>query len=184
MRDLIRQAHANLIRDGAIHAFPNFLGPKMEGVVKYGDLLSLDGGCRLPSGYFSDIGRTIPIAGSLTSKVKDFLEKKIEVHKQIIKLFRDGNTPKNIINETNKLHKELGLLPTVFFGHHLGLEIHDLADLGIELYEKPLRSGMVLTYEPMAKDAETGLVCHIENDVLVTPNGGKVLDQLPLDFLW
>ena len=181
---LIKQAQARAIMEGAIHSFPNFLELERRDIIKYGDLLFLDGGCRMPSGYFSDMCRVIPVAGALTPKIKDFLEKKIQVHKSILKFFREGVCPADIVSETNKLHRELGWEPITFFGHHVGLEIHDVPDLFQKLYKQPLRSGMVLTYEPVAIDKKARLGCIMEDEILVTPNGGKVMSSLAWDFLW
>ena len=56
--------------------------------------------------------------------------------------------------------------------HFLGLDVHDAAD-----YERPLEAGMVLTVEPgiYLPAEKTGI--RIEDDVLITDDGCKVLSE-------
>jgi Xaa-Pro aminopeptidase len=56
--------------------------------------------------------------------------------------------------------------------HFLGLNVHDAGD-----YEQPLQAGMVLTVEPgiYIPGESTGI--RIEDDVLITNNGIKVLSE-------
>lgn len=62
------------------------------------------------------------------------------------------------------------------FGHHLGLDVHDVAD-----YSKPLAEGMVLTIEPGIYIPEWSVGVRIEDDILITKTGAKVLSAgLPL----
>lgn len=82
--------------------------------------------------------------------------------------------------------RELGLLKTVKHeairkyyphatSHFLGLNVHDVAD-----YTRPLEPGMVLTVEPGIYIAEEAIGIRIEDDVLVEPDGVKILSgKLP-----
>jgi Xaa-Pro aminopeptidase len=54
-------------------------------------------------------------------------------------------------------------------GHHVGLQVHD------PRFDGPLEAGMVITIEPGVYIAEEQLGVRIEDVVLVTPNGAKVL---------
>lgn len=56
--------------------------------------------------------------------------------------------------------------------HFLGLDTHDTAD-----YKLPLSPGMVLTVEPGIYIPEEGIGIRIEDDVLITENGIKVLSN-------
>jgi len=59
--------------------------------------------------------------------------------------------------------------------HHLGLDVHDVAD-----YSIPLSEGMVITVEPGIYIPEWGIGVRIEDDILVTKSGAKVMsDRLP-----
>lgn len=77
-------------------------------------------------------------------------------------------------------------------GHHLGLDVHDCASSGYEQYMgASLEAGMVMTVEPglyfHAHDETVppelrGVGVRLEDDVLLTPDGGDVLSSaLPID---
>jgi len=65
-------------------------------------------------------------------------------------------------------------------GHFVGLDVHDAG-----LYKKPLQAGMVITVEPGIYIREKSLGIRIEDQVLVTPKGYRlltaVLPRLPDD---
>ncbi|MDB5175403.1 MAG: hypothetical protein JWM81_261 [Candidatus Saccharibacteria bacterium] len=56
--------------------------------------------------------------------------------------------------------------------HFLGLNVHDAGD-----YSQPLQAGMVVTVEPGIYIAEEGIGIRIEDDVLITPKGIKILSR-------
>lgn len=59
--------------------------------------------------------------------------------------------------------------------HHLGLNVHDPAD-----YDRPLEAGNVITVEPGIYVPAEGIGVRIEDDVLITKSGCRILsDGLP-----
>jgi Xaa-Pro aminopeptidase len=54
--------------------------------------------------------------------------------------------------------------------HFLGIDVHDVGD-----FEKPLEEGMVITVEPGLYIPEENIGIRIEDDVLITKAGCKVL---------
>jgi Xaa-Pro aminopeptidase len=71
-----------------------------------------------------------------------------------------------IITNKNDVHK---YFPHAI-GHFLGLDVHDVGD-----YTKPLAENMVITVEPGIYIPEIGIGVRIEDDILVTKTGAKVL---------
>jgi Xaa-Pro aminopeptidase len=55
-------------------------------------------------------------------------------------------------------------------GHHIGLNVHDAGDPN-----RPLEAGMVITIEPGLYLPEENLGVRIEDDVLITETGYKLL---------
>jgi Xaa-Pro aminopeptidase len=59
--------------------------------------------------------------------------------------------------------------------HFLGLDVHDIGD-----YERPLEPGMVLTVEPGIYVPEEGIGVRIEDNLVITARGNRVLsNKLP-----
>jgi Xaa-Pro aminopeptidase len=85
--------------------------------------------------------------------------------------------------------RELGLIKTIshknvrFFyphatSHFLGLNVHDVGD-----YDRPLEPGVVMTVEPGIYIPKEGIGVRIEDDILITRTGNKVLSaKLPRDL--
>jgi Xaa-Pro aminopeptidase len=56
--------------------------------------------------------------------------------------------------------------------HFLGLDVHDIGD-----YERPLESGMVLTVEPGIYVPDEGIGVRIEDNLVITARGNRVLSK-------
>ena len=78
---LKKRLDAAMIEKGAVEfSFESSLGfargPRRPyGVIKHGDLLSLDVGARVETGYCSDMGRTWPM--TLTPEIRDYLDRMV-----------------------------------------------------------------------------------------------------------
>jgi Xaa-Pro aminopeptidase len=143
------------------------------------------------AGYASDITRTIPVGGKFTPRQKEIYEIVLGAQKAAIAAVKPGVTlsktaPNSLykiaydyINTHGKdLHGErLGKYFTHGLGHHVGLDVHDASDPSA-----PLEEGMVITIEPGIYIPEENLGVRIEDVVLVTGHGAKVLSAaLPRD---
>jgi len=88
----------------------------------------------------------------------------------------------------NQFYKRYTLHGT---SHMLGMDVHDCAHARNEVYRHgPLQAGMVLTIEPglyfqlddlTVPKKYRGIGVRIEDDVLVTAKGHKVLSDVPRD---
>ena len=61
--------------------------------------------------------------------------------------------------------------------HHIGLDVHDVGDTS-----RPFEPNMVITAEPGIYIPEEQLGIRIEDDVLVTPTGYRVLSNFPKEI--
>jgi Xaa-Pro aminopeptidase len=191
---LKKRLDARLIELGATdHSFDSSLsfsrGPRRPyGVVKHQDMLSIDVGVRVESGYCSDMGRTWPV--TLDADSKDFLDRVVKVQMEGIKHIREGVSGNEVLRYANSLHEELGFESTPRCGHQIGLDVHDYTmpyatNFGsIETDALPLKAGMTLTYEPIRVDAKLGMRSHVEDIVLVTKGDPIVLNQMPWDVVF
>jgi Xaa-Pro aminopeptidase len=191
---LKKRLDARLIELGALdHSFDSSVsfcrGPRRPyGVVKYKDLISVDVGVRVESGYCSDMGRTWPV--TLDADAKDFLDRVVAVQREGIKHIREGVSGNEVLRYANTLHEELGFEPTPRSGHQIGLDVHDYTmpfapNFGsIETDALPLKAGMTLTYEPIRVDSKLGMRSHVEDIVLVTKGDPVILNQMPWDVVF
>ncbi|MGF1588074.1 MAG: aminopeptidase P family protein [Pleurocapsa sp.] len=151
-----------------------------------GDLLLADVGAETPNGWAADITRTWAVSGKFSSTQKDIYQVVLQAHDQCIAKLRTGVEYQNIHLLAAAIIAaglvDLGILQgnpedlvamdahALFFphgvGHLLGLDVHDMEDLGdVAGYElgrsrsdrfglgylrlnRPLQSGMLVTIEP------------------------------------
>jgi Xaa-Pro aminopeptidase len=136
--------------------------------------------------YASDITRTVPVNGKFTARQREIYEIVLGAQKAAIAAIKPGmtiaKTTQNsiytiafdYINTHGKdLHGEpLGKYFTHGLSHHLGLDVHDASD-----NREPLEAGMVITVEPGIYIPEENIGVRIEDVVLVTEKGAKVLSE-------
>jgi Xaa-Pro aminopeptidase len=175
-----------------------------------GDLLLIDAGAEY-EGFASDITRTFPVNGRFTRAQRDIYDLVLDSQLRCIEMIRPGVTLEELHTRSVEILTEgmlrLGLLQgdaakvleeeqhKKFYmhrlGHYLGLDVHDVGAYHLEGQPRPFEPGMVLTVEPgiyVAEDSEDipdqyrGIGVRIEDDVLVTPDGHRVLtDKAPKD---
>jgi Xaa-Pro aminopeptidase len=141
--------------------------------------------------YASDITRTVPVNGKFSPRQREIYDVVLGAQKAAIAAVKPGmtlgrTTPNSLyqiaydyINTHGKdLHGQaLGKYFTHGLSHDVGLDVHDSAD-----YNLPLKAGMVITVEPGVYIPEENIGIRIEDVVLVTEGGGKVLSEaLPKD---
>jgi len=172
-------------------------------VLKDGDVCLVDAGGEYGL-YTSDVTRTFPVSGEFTKAQAELYSMLLEVQKKGVAAVRPGTTIDAIHDDVVRGLTEglirLGLLQGTpeeriadkgfrkYYmhrtSHWLGLDVHDVGDYAMGGAARPLAPGMVLTVEPavyVAEDDETappalrGVGIRIEDDVLVTADGGENL---------
>ena len=136
-----------------------------------GDLVVMDVGAEL-WGYTADVTRTIPVSGTFTPRQREVYELVLRAQAAGIAAVRPGATIRQVDEAARRVIREAGLAGEFPHGtsHWLGMDVHDVG-----AYSRPLEPGMVLTVEPGVYIAAEGLGVRIEDDVLVTADGCRVL---------
>ena len=122
-------------------------------VVTPGKLMVIDAGAEIESGYASDYTRTYPTAGKFTPKQRDVYQIVYECNEYAFSLTRPGITYREVHIETMRRMLEglkaldlvrgnvddmvtegiAGLFMPHGLGHNMGLDVHDMEDLGENL---------------------------------------------------
>ena len=152
--------------------------------VKDGDLVLLDLGAQYGQ-YAADISRTYPVNGKFNDRQKLFYNIVLKAQQAVIDAMKPG-IPYEELNKicqktlTEEL-KAIGLIKEdaelskyYYHGvsHYLGLDVHDIGSRnGL------LKEGMILTVEPGLYVAEENIGIRIEDDVLITAEGNRVLSS-------
>ena len=203
--------YATIVGSGK-HA-PTLHWVRADGPLLADEVVLLDMGVEVNSLYTADVTRTFPASGAFSPAQR-------QVHDLVERSHRAGLAavgPGRVFTEFHDAAMEViaqglddwGLLPVSVdealsptgqqhrrylvcgIGHHLGLDVHDCAQIDREAYQDTIMApGMVLTVEPglyfHAHDLTVppelrGIGVRIEDDLLVTPTGAEVLSAaLPL----
>ena len=171
--------------------------------VKAGDLVLIDAGCEYDH-YASDITRTFPANGKFSPEQKAIYNIVLKAQLAVIEAIRPGvpwDEPHNIsVKIITQGLVRLGILkgrPSQLIkseayrdcymhriGHWIGMDVHDVGDYKIDDDWRLLEPGMVTTVEPGIYISPSnrkvpkkwrGIGVRIEDDVLITRNGNKVL---------
>jgi Xaa-Pro aminopeptidase len=132
--------------------------------------------------YASDITRTVPVGGKFTARQREIYKIVLGAQKAAIAALKPGvrmagpgDSLTKIARDYMDVHgrdqhgEALGKYFIHGLGHQVGLEVHDPGIDG------PLEAGMVVTIEPGIYIPEESIGVRIEDVVLVTENGAKVL---------
>ena len=134
--------------------------------------------------YAADITRTISPMQPSTRQTQVH-NAVLEVQQFALDLLKPGTDPRHyeqaVEQKVGEKLRELKLITDAdheairrYFphssSHFLGLDTHDVGD-----YRKPLAAGMVITCEPGIYIPEEGIGVRIEDDILLTESGNKVL---------
>jgi Xaa-Pro aminopeptidase len=159
-----------------------------NGALAADELLIMDIGAEVEH-YAADITRTISL--SQPSKRQRIVHAAVlDVQQYAMGLLKPGvllhDYEELVEHYMGEKLRELGLIKSISHdavrayyphatSHYLGLNVHDAGE-----YDRPLETGVVLTVEPGIYIPEEGIGIRIEDDVLITEDGIKVLSaKLP-----
>jgi len=170
-------------KHGGTHAFDPIIGcgpnalqlhyTANSGPIEAGRLTLIDTGASI-DGYQADITRTIPVDGRFTERQREIYETVLAAQQAVIDRCKPGALVGELHAEAFEKIADAGYGQYFVHGtsHHLGLETHDVGDP-----ERPLASGAVITVEPGIYIPEEEIGIRIEDDVLITADGHRVLSE-------
>lgn len=195
----MRNGYPSIVGSGPNSCILHYVSNNRQ--MQTGDLLLIDAGAEFDY-YTGDITRTFPVSGKFTPEQKAIYELVLDAQQKAIEAVKPGNTIMQVHEMTVQNLTEgllsLGLLTGSVeenikeeyykkyymhrTSHWLGIDVHDAGRYkGPETW-RVLEPGMVLTVEPgiyIAPDDEheafRSIGVRIEDDVLVTPDGPRVL---------
>jgi len=148
-----------------------------------GDVVLLDVAGQY-AGYAADITRTLPANGKFSPRQREIYEIVLGAQNAALAALKPGMTlgrrTRNSLyaiayqyidsHGKDRQGKSLGRYFVHGLGHHVGLDVHDAGDPS-----RPLEPGMVITIEPGIYIPEENLGVRVEDMVLVTENGYRLL---------
>lgn len=156
-------------------------------LVRHGDLVFVDIGC-MWNGYFADVGRTV-ICGEPSAEQRRVFRAVYDAHRAGLEAMRPGVTNREVADRIRAEARRHGLeehFLTLFIGHGIGLGSNEPPYVG-EVFpgaeEVVLEPGMVFAMEPLIwlPGVRGGGGVRLEDMVLVTESGPRVLSRLPYD---
>ena len=152
------------------------------GLVSDGELILTDVGAAYDE-YCTDISRVFPANGHFSERQAQIYRIAYAANRAIMGQVRPGV----LFSETNRICKEVSFEGLKAFGllddfadigkyvwhnttHHIGLDTHDVGG-----YEEPMAENMVFTVDAGIYIREWGIGLRIEDNMLVTADGGKNL---------
>jgi Xaa-Pro aminopeptidase len=194
-------AYTSIVGGGANATVLHYINN--DGELRDGELVLVDAGAEY-KGYASDITRTFPINGRYSKPQREIYDLVLKAQMECVEMVRPGVTHDQLKQRSIEILTEgmveLGLLQgkpeelikekkyEKFYmhglGHMLGIDVHDVGRYYFGKDSRALEPGVVMTVEPgiyVAPDAQDvpekylGIGVRIEDDVLCTNNGPKVL---------
>ena len=143
-----------------------------------GEVMVIDAAAQC-NAYASDVTRTVPVNGKFTPRQREIYEIVLGAQKAAIAAIKPGlpmtdltKIAKEYINTHGKDLKgnTLGKYLPHGVSHHVGLDVHDPG-----VSPGTLAAGMVITVEPGIYIPEENIGVRIEDVILVTETGAKIL---------
>ncbi|HVO96732.1 MAG TPA: Xaa-Pro peptidase family protein [Bryobacteraceae bacterium] len=175
-----RSAYAPIVGSGPNSVILHYSANKRK--MDAGEVVVMDVAAEC-SDYAMDVTRTVPVSGKFSDRQREIYEIVLGAQKAAIAAIKPGikagrgpGTLQQIAFDYINTHgkdvhgQPLGKYFTHGLSHHVGLDVHDPSEPGVEL--KP---GMVITIEPGIYIPEENIGVRIEDTILVTETGCKIL---------
>lgn len=172
-------AFAPGIVSGPRSALPH--GRATERTLEPGDFLTLDFGAKV-DGYVSDMTRTV-VVGKPSERHRQIYDLVLEAETACCSALKVGENGNRIVQLAVDILNKADLAKYFIhgLGHGIGREVHDHGRLSLNV-DQPIEAGQVWTIEPGVYIEGFGGV-RIEDDVLVTPEGPRILTHSPRELL-
>ena len=176
-----RHSYAPIVGSGPNGAILHY--SKNTRTIDRGELVLMDVAAECAM-YGSDITRTIPANGKFGERQRELYDIVLGAQKAVLNAIKPGmmlgrsspNSLNKIVVEYFNTHgkdkhgEPLGKYYTHGVSHHVGLDVHDPMDPSL-----PLEPNMIITVEPGLYIPEEGIGIRIEDMVLITESGGKLM---------
>jgi Xaa-Pro aminopeptidase len=122
--------------------------------------------------YASDVTRTYPVSGRFTPEQAKAYRAVYQAQEDVFAAIKPGVSMADLQKAAEQSLERAGYLENFIhgFGHFVGLDVHDAG-----AYEAPLPVGAVFTVEPGIYIPERGFGIRIEDEVLITEDGYRLL---------
>ena len=140
-------------------------------LLKDGDLVVVDAAAEYGR-YAADVTRTYPVSGRFNEEQAKVYRAVYQAQEDIMAAIHPGVTMSDLQHVAEASLRRSGYLKYFIhgFGHFVGLDVHDAG-----LQEQPIAVGAVFTVEPGIYLPDQGFGVRIEDEVLVTPTGYRLL---------
>jgi Xaa-Pro aminopeptidase len=181
-RDVQTQIEYAFFSQGATGlSYPTIVGAGVDGAVlhwdknsrilKNGDIVVIDAAAEYGR-YAADVTRTYPVSGHFTPEQAVVYRAVYQAQEDVFAAIRPGVSLAELHQVAEKSLRRAGHLADFIhgIGHFVGLDVHDAG-----FYERPLAAGAVITVEPGVYLPAQGFGVRIEDEVLITGTGYRLL---------
>jgi Xaa-Pro aminopeptidase len=140
-------------------------------ILQSGDLVVVDAAADYGR-YASDVTRTYPVSGHFTPEQARVYHAVYQAQEDIFAAIKPGVSMAELQHVAEESLRRAGYLADFIhgFGHFVGLDVHDAGDA-----EKPIPVGAVFTVEPGVYLPAQGFGVRIEDEVVMTGAGYRLL---------
>ena len=140
-------------------------------LLQEGDVVVVDAAAEYGR-YAADVTRTYPVSGRFTPAQARVYRAVYQAQEDIFAAAKPGVSMAELQHVAEESLRRAGYLANFIhgFGHFVGLDVHDAGD-----WDKPIPTGAVFTVEPGVYLPADGFGVRIEDEVLMTATGFRLL---------